>query len=300
MKYSVIDIGSNSIRLTAYDTAGPFFRILFKEKIMAGLAGYVENGCLSRDGIRRACAGLLELRETLDALELRDRVSVFATASLRNICNTQEAVAEIQAVTGFPIEVVSGEEEALLGYTGAMEELHLTQGVFLDIGGASTEVAIFADQALRFSSSVPLGSLKLFREEVRLVLPTVEEQQALVSRVREGIPDDIFQRFGPQRQLACVGGTARTALKLARKVCGLSGGNRLTLAELCQVRERLCGEAKSAADLILKVEPERIHTILPGILILEHMATGFGVEEIIVSKYGVREGYLCRKLLHRI
>jgi len=64
------------------------------------------------------------------------QVAVFATASLRNIRNTAQAVAEIQRGTGFAIEVLSGEEEARLGYAGAMEELALSEGLFVDIGGA--------------------------------------------------------------------------------------------------------------------------------------------------------------------
>lgn len=44
MKQAIIDIGSNSIRLTLYETEGQSFKILFREKIMAGLAGYVEDG----------------------------------------------------------------------------------------------------------------------------------------------------------------------------------------------------------------------------------------------------------------
>ena len=39
MKQAIIDIGSNSIRLTLYETEGQSFKILFREKIMAGLAG---------------------------------------------------------------------------------------------------------------------------------------------------------------------------------------------------------------------------------------------------------------------
>ena len=55
MKQAVIDIGSNSMRLTVYETTPPqIFRVLFKEKIMAGLAGYVEHNALSPDGIERA------------------------------------------------------------------------------------------------------------------------------------------------------------------------------------------------------------------------------------------------------
>ena len=55
MQCAVIDIGSNSMRLTVYDAEKTVFKILFKEKIMAGLAGYVENGMLSHEGIECAC-----------------------------------------------------------------------------------------------------------------------------------------------------------------------------------------------------------------------------------------------------
>ena len=43
MKQAIMDIGSNSMRITVYEVDGTVFRILFKEKIMAGLAGYVKN-----------------------------------------------------------------------------------------------------------------------------------------------------------------------------------------------------------------------------------------------------------------
>ena len=79
MKQAIIDIGSNSIRLTLYETEGQNFKILFREKIMAGLAGYVEDGKLSVEGIECACAGLLTFRGILQTLAI-DHISVFATA----------------------------------------------------------------------------------------------------------------------------------------------------------------------------------------------------------------------------
>ena len=110
MKQAVIDIGSNSMRLTVYETTETGgFTILFKDKVMAGLAGYVEDGALSLDGIARAVLGLMSFRNTLEALNIT-QVSVFATASLRNITNTTQAVSTIQRATGFSIEVISGEE----------------------------------------------------------------------------------------------------------------------------------------------------------------------------------------------
>lgn len=89
----------------------------------------------------------------------------------------------------------------------------------------------------------------------------------------------------------------RAALKLAKRVCHLpEDTNRVSVGQLEQVSALLCSSHKAAADLILKVEPERIHTMIPGLLILRHMVEGFGAGEMIVSKYGVREGYLCQKI----
>ena len=174
MKQAVIDIGSNSMRLTVYETTETgSFTILFKDKVMAGLAGYVEDGNLSLDGIARAVLGLLSFRNTLEALSIA-QVSVFATASLRNIRNTEQAVNTIQRATGFSIEVISGEEEARYGYAGAMEELDLADGVFVDIGGASTEVVRFAKGKLETADSCPVGSLKLYRDWVKKILPNRE------------------------------------------------------------------------------------------------------------------------------
>ena len=100
MKQAIIDIGSNSIRLTLYETGGQSFKILFREKIMAGLAGYVEDGKLSAEGIECACAGLLTFRKILQTLQIGN-VCIFATASLRNISNTERALSVIRAATGF-------------------------------------------------------------------------------------------------------------------------------------------------------------------------------------------------------
>ena len=215
MKCAVIDIGSNSMRLTGYDAQKTEFRILFKEKVMAGLAGYVEGNTLTPEGISRACDGLLEFRKTLDALEL-NQVYVFATASLRNVDNTLQAVEEIRDSTGFSVKVLTGEEEALYGYQGAMMDLNMADGVFVDIGGASTEMVTFSHGALAQAASIPVGSLKLYRDCVKKLLPSqsaLEQMSRLLDRALESRRE--FDHAAASN-LACVGGTARAVLKLAR------------------------------------------------------------------------------------
>ena len=104
MNYAIADLGSNTIRLSVYHTLpeGGFER-LFSEKEMAGLVNYISDGVLSEAGIRRACVALTNFRSLLHQFGM-DEMHVFATASLRNIRNTEEAVAMIRDLTGIDVD----------------------------------------------------------------------------------------------------------------------------------------------------------------------------------------------------
>lgn len=296
MKQAIIDIGSNSIRLTLYEIENSSFKILFREKIMAGLAGYVENGALSAEGVECACAGLLTFRSILQTLHI-EHISVFATASLRNISNTQQALGIIRAATGYSVEVLSGENEALLGYAGAMQELHLRSGAFLDIGGASTEIVTFDEGKPVDFASFPIGSLSLYRRCVKRILPG----QGSLKRLQQEIDKTIqpgHAALAERPLLVGVGGTARAAFKLAQHYYKISSDcHTITAGQLNGLCSFLCSGKKEASDLILRLEAERIHTLVPGVLILQHIFQLFGAQQLIISKYGVREGYLCKKIL---
>lgn len=298
MKQAIIDIGSNSIRLTVYETKGQDFHILFKEKIMAGLAGYVEDGKLTAEGIECACKGLLNFRGILKTLEI-ENIRIFATASLRNISNTEQALSVIRAATGYPVEVISGEEEAIFGYMGAMRELHLSGGAFLDIGGASTEIVIFEEGLPVDFASFHVGSLSLYRSCVKKILPG----DGSIKRLRQEISKEIDVKKGaltPRPLIVGVGGTARAAFKLAKKYYGISEYSRsITADQLDGLCRFLCSGKKEASDMILRLEPERIHTIVPGLLTLQHVFHLFRAEQLVISKYGVREGYLCQRILKK-
>ena len=298
MKQAIIDIGSNSIRLTLYETDAMGFKILFKEKIMAGLAGYVEAGRLSAEGIECACNALIAFRGTLQTLGI-DQVSIFATASLRNISNTAQALAIIRAATGYSVEVVTGEDEALLGYAGAMEEMHLISGVFMDIGGASTEIVTFDDGKPTNYASFPVGSLSLYRTCVKKIVPGVGSSKRLKQTI-ENVIDISVGKSDSRPLLVGVGGTARAVLKFAQHYYSLSSDcHSITSQQLDNLCSFLCSGKKEASDMILRLEPDRIHTLVPGMMILQHVFHVFRVEQMIVSNYGVREGYLCQRLLKK-
>ena len=173
MNYSLIDIGSNSIRLTVYEISGKTFKPLFHSKIMAGLAGYVERGKLTEEGITAAKSALLEFKKTLQSLSV-ENVSVFATASLRNIKNTEKVVKKLNKATGFEIEIIDEEEEALLSFNGAKLELsEICDGAFTDIGGASTEIITFKDNVPVHVTSCRIGSLNVYKRFSHSLIATV-------------------------------------------------------------------------------------------------------------------------------
>ncbi len=291
MKQAEIDIGSNSMRLTLYEVKGNDFKVLFREKIMAGLAGYVESGILTSDGIKQACDGLLKFKETLDALKI-ENVYVFATASLRNISNTSEAIKIIKEKTGFDVDVISGENEAKLGYLGATRQLSIKDGVYVDIGGASSEVVTFKKGKIATSISYPIGSLSLYKKCVKDILPGKKS----IIKIKSLIDKTITLDKTKKDTMIAVGGSARGILKITQKYYGLdSNCNVINAKQLKGLEPLLCNKSKDLTDLILKLEPERIHTIVPGYLVLRHIFDSFNCKEVIVSKYGVREGYLCQK-----
>lgn len=296
MNHAIIDIGSNSMRLTIYKITGRNFEILLKDKYMSALAGYVKNGELTVEGMQRACDGLLMFRSTLSSLEIPN-VSVYATASLRNIDNTQEAVDYIRRMTGYEVEILSTAEEALYGYFGMMQEMNADDGVFVDIGGASTELVAVRQAHILSSDSYEIGSLKLYVKCVSKILPSRGEIRDMKEAVKETIPQTVFAT-GPVKRLLCTGGTARAVLKIARKLFGYEWSeNRIPAQQFRETGRILAGSKREVTDLILKTEPERIHTLIPGYIILSYVADGFKAEDIIIGKYGVREGYLCQRIL---
>ena len=133
MKIPLTDLGSNTVRMSVYEAEGSRFRPLFSEKRMAGLASYVEEGLLSAEGINRACQVLKEFQWLLEQLHL-PAMAVFATASLRNIGNTAEAVAVIRQRTGLEVDVISGELEARITRDGKVYRREYTpEGTVLEV-----------------------------------------------------------------------------------------------------------------------------------------------------------------------
>lgn len=291
--YAVVDMGSNTMRLGIYQKEDGKFQPFLHKKKMVGLAGYVKDGLLTEEGIEAACQVLKEFDAVIRNLRIGE-VMVFATASLRNVDNTKEAAALMERAMGRKIHVISGEEEAKLDFKGSVSQISAKDGILADIGGGSTEIVSFFDKTVVEAASIPMGSLSLYKKQVRRILPQKEEQEEMRTAI-----DRMLKNMGPvlmkpdSGQLVGVGGTIRAIGRLYRhyyeqpETCIV-----METKKLKKLYRQLVKKKDSKWALILKLCPDRIHTLIPGFLILLALTERYEIETVMISSCGLREGYL--------
>ncbi len=295
--WAVIDIGSNTIRLAIYSSAQGQPKAMLNKKYAVGLAGYVdESGRVRPEGIQVLLDVLLDIKTILEYIK-PEKTFPFGTATLRNSANGPEIVELIRETCGFDVHVLTGEEEGVFSYRGALEGGIGDSGLLIDVGGGSTELTFFKNNEVIKAFSMPLGSLNLYKSFVDGLLPTPKESRKIRKVVRDRLREIPLSKDGLITQpIYSVGGTARSALLLMRQKYSLEQSNEYTVAQL---KDFLSFAEQSPKELmrdILRIVPDRIHTMIPGLLIFSTIAKYYNSSSFITSKNGVREGYLMCQL----
>ena len=298
--WAVIDIGSNTIRLVIYSMEQGRPRAMLNKKYAVGLAGYVdEENRIQPEGVQVLLNALTEI-ETILGYIRPACVLPFGTAALRNSANGAEVVARIEETCGMKVEVLTGEEEAVLDYYGVRLDGIGDSGLLVDVGGGSTELTFFRDGNILFATSIPLGSLNLYKKCVKGLIPTKKEAQ----RIKRLVNDALQALSLPEAALVSqpiysVGGTARAALLMMRKKFNLSDSNTYTRLQLKEFLSSIEEDPKAVMQDILRTAPDRVHTLVPGLLVFQGIAKHFCSASFVTSRFGVREGYLMQRLAEK-
>ncbi len=299
MLHGIIDIGSSTIRMAIYFIDENHMEMLMKKKHTIGLAAYIRDGCMTRAGIDKTVEIVEEFKGFLSHFPLTS-VHAFTTAALRNAKNSREAVGEIERRTGIPIRVISGDEEAYLDYVGAVHNHPAGEGLLVDIGGGSTEIVAFGDEDIRFKTSLPMGSLSLRSEFVKGFLPTGRECLAMRKAAEEriGRVSELSSLSSPV--IIGMGGTFKSACSLYNLLYHKDKNNTVmdrTLLEKMMTTFR--GDnplTEEKSILLMKAVPDRMHTILSGLIIALVLSGHFHAGRITYSDTGVREGYIYEEI----
>ncbi len=158
---AVVDIGSNSVRLVAYDGLTRAPTPIFNEKALCGLGnGVAKTGELSAASVAKALAALRRYGTLIRIMDVQ-QVYAFATAAARDATNGPAFVAEASAAVGAPVMLLSGRREAELSALGVISGFHEPDGIVADLGGGSLELIEIKGTKVGKGITLPLGGLSL-------------------------------------------------------------------------------------------------------------------------------------------
>lgn len=283
-RYGIADIGSNTVVLLVYEVNGKDMRQLKYISTPVHLISYVSSRTMSREGIEKAAAVLKEYASILDEMQVEMRFAD-VTEPCR-ISNREELIGAL-AESGFEIYPLSGEQEALCDYEGAMLFYpDVRDGIAFDVGGGSTELIAFKDGKATDAMSFPLGCVRL----ARLPLDT-ERCKEEIMKAREEYPGLNVS----VKTVIGIGGTARAAGLVCESAYG--DRHRIRVSDLTEAFE-LIRDGDPYMNTIVQrvVDPSRIPVFLPGIHMILEICRCFGAETVLISDTGIREGFLMERI----
>ncbi|MBA5635910.1 Ppx/GppA family phosphatase [Duganella sp. LX20W] len=290
--YAAVDLGSNSFRLHIGKHDGEAIRVLksVREPIRLA-AGLDANGNLTEAAMQAALNCLKSFRVTLAAYQL-EAVRVVATSAMRVARNVAAFLPLAEQAIGYPIEVISGEEEGRLIYMGVSNALALPgeRRLVIDIGGGSTELILGRGQEIERVESFSLGTVKQslsFFVGGRIDAPSFE---AAILSARSHL-EDAAPPYHPQYWRQCYGssGTART---LAEIIVKNGIGREMNAATLEALKQRFIQIGHVSKIELTGLRPERAGTIIGGLAIMIALVHELDIPVVQPIEAGLRMGVM--------
>ncbi|MEU5691636.1 Ppx/GppA phosphatase family protein [Actinosynnema sp. NPDC020468] len=308
-RVAAIDCGTNSIRLLVADVStsddgSRWLRDVHREMRVVRLGQGVDaTGVLAPEALARTRAALVEYTKVLRR-KGTERVRMVATSATRDAANRDEFFAMTREVLGVEAEVISGDEEARLSFTGAVSDVDGVDGPFLvsDIGGGSTELVLGSWDGVRgevvAAKSVDIGCVRLTERCLRSDPPTPAEVDEAVAAARAELAR-AFAVVPVERARTWIGvaGTVTTLVALAKELPAYDPDEihlaRLSVAAIRELTGRLLTLTHDERAALGPMHPGRVDVIAGGALVVrtlaEHLAE-HGVTELVASEHDILDG----------
>lgn len=284
---AVVDVGSNSVRLVMYRVEGRAIWTIFNEKVLAGLGRDMsKTGALSPAGVEQAISALRRFRALLDAARI-ETIFVAATAAVRESTDGRAFVARVLAETGLNLRVLTGAEEARYSALGVAAGLPEAEGVVGDLGGSSLELTrLTAGGAPGEGVSLPLGPFALNG-------PGPLDHDKVKDRIDKIlVGTDAFRTS----TFHAVGGAWRNLALLHMRMTGyplqIVHEYEISGREAADAARFISRQSKHSLERIDGASKKRAETLPYAALVLDALIRKLGVEKVVISAFGVREGLL--------
>ena len=290
--YGIVDFGSNSIGLDIFDVHNNEITKKISQDESSVVSSYTQNNKLTPEGIEKLISILENYSEVMQSNGVTTEY-FFATASLRKIDNSDEVVNAVKNRLGIDINILSGDKEAELGFN-AVKKLDLTtdKGLFIDLGGGSCEIIYFVDRNLSTVASMPFGSNSIYKEYVSGTFPNETERLNIQNRVISELKKVGIDNTNPIDDLFGTGGTVH-AIKLMLTSLGFINEDErvIPVSMVGELLDNIKDDTEENRQKIIDVVPNRINTLIPGIIAVKTILEHYNVKNLHYCKgqlvYGV-------------
>jgi exopolyphosphatase/guanosine-5'-triphosphate,3'-diphosphate pyrophosphatase len=296
VRVAAIDCGTNSIRLLVADLDGAVKKDRHREMRVVRLGqGVDRTGELAPEALERTRVALVDYAAVCAELAV-DKVRMVATSATRDARNRGDFVDLVKAALGVEPEVISGEEEAALSFTGATADLDPADGPFLvlDIGGGSTEL-VLGTGSVEASCSTDVGCVRLTERHLAGDPPTAAQVAAARADVNEALTRALS--VVPVERARTVVGLAGSVTTIAALALGLEAYDperihlsRISTTQVDELTEQLLAMTRAERAALSVMHPGRVDVIGGGALVLQMCLVRVGAAGVLVSESDILDG----------
>lgn len=282
-RLAAIDAGSNAIRLMVGDVIhtpiGPlvkkvgFYRLPFpigQDVFCSGEIGRHYQRLLAD-----AFHGMAHWLRVLSP----DYTDGVATSAFRTASNGHQMVAWVSALTGVPLRIIDGLEEAKLIVAACPPRTTQELVLYVDIGGGSTELSAYQGDHCLLQTSVPVGALRPHVTGVGGEATAAKGDE--LSQVLSGLPRGDW----------VIMGTGGNVSKLPGML-GYKEGLPIRPKKITMLWQQLGGLSIEERILRYGLKPDRAESIVPALAILNRVLALLKVRQVLVPKCGVVDGLI--------
>ena len=289
---AAVDLGSNSFHLTVAELVNNELKTLgrLKDKVRLA-AGLDDNLFLTEEAQQKAIRCLKQFHQRLQGID-SNHVKAVGTYTLRKAKNLHEFLPKAEAALGYPIEVISGHEEARLIFTGVSQHLANTKkNLVIDIGGGSTEFAIGRLFEPVLLDSLQMGCISFthkFFADGKITLERFSKA-IIAARLELMAIQDIYLRESWDHAVGC-SGTVESVLQVL--MVELPNKEFIKYEDLIRLRDKVIG-FKEVDNINFEGLSELRQEIFPsGLSILIAIFQALNIRQLSCSSAALREGVL--------
>ncbi|MFI7009807.1 exopolyphosphatase [Streptomyces sp. NPDC050145] len=306
-RVAAIDCGTNSIRLLVADANPETGEIVDLDRRMTIVRlgqGVDRTGRLAPEALERTFAACREYAGIIKK-HGAEKLRFVATSASRDAENRDDFVRGVVEILGVEPEVITGDEEAQLSFTGATKELTGRADLdrpylVVDIGGGSTEFVV-GDDAVRGARSVDIGCVRMTERHLVGVDGTVTDppSPAQIEAIREDIAAalDLVAGSVPIDEAGTLVGLAGSVTTVAALALGLSEYDwtaihhaRISYERVAELTDWLLTSTHDQRALKPVIHPGRVDVIASGALVLRLIMEHVGAREVVVSEHDILDG----------